>query len=265
VTALLAVALGAAGVGAAAGTAAFAATPAAPPGPATASAAAPALAPAATDAAPTSPGGAAVLALADLDGAPRSLEDLRGRIVVLNFWATWCIPCRAEMPLLDRVARRYAGRGVQVIGASADAPDRRREVERFARRLRLGFPIWIGATTADMVRLGLGEALPATAILDRDGRVAFAVLGPIEPGDLEARLDWLAGDRAAAPPAAHLDRFAAPTADRDEPGGPASPEGHDHPAEGPGPDHKGHGHAHGEKEDHAHGGVGIEGASLVPS
>jgi thiol-disulfide isomerase/thioredoxin len=209
----------------------------------------------AREAAPA-PAAAAALELEALAGGRASLQDLRGQIVVLNLWATWCIPCRAEMPLLAEVRERYRDRGVEVVGASADAPGRRREVEHFVRRQRLDFPIWIGATTADMERLGLGEALPATAILDRDGDIVFTILGPIAPGDLDERLDWLLGDRAAAPPAARLDRFADAAAGRGEAGGPHAHEGHGHES---------HAHEHDEKENHAHGGVGIEGASLVPS
>ena len=205
---------------------------------------------------------AAALELQTLAGERASLQALRGQIIVLNFWATWCVPCRHEMPLLAEVWERYRDRGVELIGASADAPERRREVERFVRRHRLDFPIWVGATTADLERLGLGEALPATAILDRDGGIAFTILGPIAPGDLEARLDWLLGDRAAPPPAARLDRFAGdahrPEGDEQEGPGGTGPAhaGHEHDA---------HEHDHGKEEDHAHGGVGIEGASLVPS
>jgi thiol-disulfide isomerase/thioredoxin len=176
--------------------------------------------------------------LVDLDGRPHDFAELRGSIVVVNFWATWCIPCREEMPLFVAMASRRAGAGVVFVGASADGRQDGRKVKRFADELGIGFPIWLGATTEDMTRLGLGTALPATAVLDRDGGVALRVDGLIDGPGLEAWIDWLLGDRTApAPPV---------------PVGSASPM----PAAGE------HDHHH----DHHHGpGVGLDGPSLVPS
>ncbi len=114
---------------------------------------------------------------------------------MLNFWATWCIPCREEMPMLVDLQRRYESRGVQVIGASADEEGTQKAIPSFARKHRINFPIWIGATTANMQRLGLGEALPATAIIDRDGQIVGRILGPLDKEDLENRIEWLLGDR----------------------------------------------------------------------
>ncbi|MGH9798119.1 MAG: TlpA family protein disulfide reductase, partial [Candidatus Polarisedimenticolia bacterium] len=174
------------------------------------------------------------------------------RVVVLNFWATWCVPCLREMPVLSDLQARYGGLGLTVIGASADPPDRMDRVRRFVRRHRPGFPIWTGATTRDMERLGLGEALPATALIDRDGRIAARFIGPFDEAVIESRVEWLLGDRTAPAPGHAL--VVAPSSaggPEAEPG--AAAEGHDH------------GHDHGGEEEHAHGGVGIEGASLVPS
>ena len=150
----------------------------------------------------------ATLALADLTGQTRRLQDYRGKIVVLNFWATWCPECRHEMPMLVTLAERYGARGVQVIAASADDEDTRKTIPIFAGEIKIRFPIWAGAVIADMKRLGLGGVLPATAILDRDGRIVARIIGEIQTGEVEKRLDWLLGDRATpAPPALvdHLD------------------------------------------------------------
>lgn len=186
------------------------------------------------------------LALRDLAGQERSLAEYRGRVVVLNFWATWCLPCRAEMPMLERVVQQYAARGVAVVGASADAPETQEKIAPFVRELALTFPIWTGATTEHMEAFGLGTALPATALLDAEGRIVFRILGPLDEHELLERIEWLlAAPAARGPrPAALLDAFAGAHA--------ADPH-----------DQEGHDHAKG--EDHAHGGIGMEGASLVPS
>jgi thiol-disulfide isomerase/thioredoxin len=150
----------------------------------------------------------ATLALADLAGQTHRLPEYRGKIVVLNFWATWCPECRHEMPMLVTLAERYGARGVQVIVASADDEDTRKNIPTFAGEMKIRFPIWVGAAIADMKRLGLGGVLPATAILDRDGRIVARIVGEVQAGEIEQRLDWLLGDRATpAPPVLvdHLD------------------------------------------------------------
>ena len=179
----------------------------------------------------------------DLEGRPGRIEDLRGSIVVLNFWATWCVPCREEMPLLSGIQDRFGPRRVRVIGLSTDEPGREEAVRGFVRQYNIDFPVWMGGTTEDMERMDLGTALPATAILDRDGRIVFRMLGLLRRDDLETRIEWLLGDRIGAPPEDRVDNF---------------PAAHEHP---PGETHD----AHGEEEDHAHGTVAMEGASLVPS
>ena len=175
--------------------------------------------------------GPATLALRDLEGRPQDLRDLRGSIVVVNFWATWCIPCREEMPIFVKLHERRASEGVRVIGASADAAGNEHAVEAFVREQQIRFPIWIGATTLDMERLGLGTALPATAIIDRDGTVATRAAGIIDEAGLDRWIGWLLGDRSA----------------------PAPPP----PVRVPIPHHE-HEHHHGT-------GVGLDGPSLVPS
>ena len=178
----------------------------------------------------------ATLALQGLSGDRQSLEHYRGRIVILNFWATWCLPCREEMPVFVRAREDYQARGVEIIGASADDASTRDQIEPFIEEYGINFPIWLGATVSDMERLGLGTALPATALIDRDGRVVARLLGLVEEPELIERLDWLLGDRArpAPPPLVnHLESA------KDE-------------------------HGEGEEE-HQHAAVAFEGASLVPS
>lgn len=131
------------------------------------------------------------LSLADLEGQTRDIASHAGRIVVLNFWATWCLPCREEMPLLDDLQKRYAGHGVVFIGASTDEADTRDNIQPFLEEHGITFRIGTGATAQDMERFGFSRALPATAIIDRDGRVAFRLLGPLKREHLVDRLDYL--------------------------------------------------------------------------
>ena len=123
---------------------------------------------------------------------------MHGDIVVLNFWATWCKPCIEEMPLLSRVQRRYGVDGVRVIGVSADAEAPARDVLEFARARKVQFAVWLGATTEDMKALGLGEALPATAVIDREGRIVARFTGELKKGDVETVLDRLLEEESAA-------------------------------------------------------------------
>lgn len=185
--------------------------------------------------------------LRDLSGQTQALEAHRGKIVVLNFWATWCRPCLQEMPMLVSVQSRYAARGIQVIGASADDENTQAQIPAFVKQLKLNFPVWIGATTDEMEKLGLGSALPATAVIDREGRIVGRILGMLEKRDLERRIEWLLGERkGAAPPdiVNNIEKQARAQGDK-----------HDHD----------HGHEHSGEERHSHGNPVMEGASSVPS
>lgn len=184
------------------------------------------------------PADAPELALKDMSGSEQRLSSFRNeKIVVLNFWATWCKPCREEMPLLISIQKQYANRGVVFIAASADAQETQNQIPGFVRKVKLNFPVWTGATVADMQKFGLGGALPATAIIDRDGRIVGRIIGVVQKDDLVKRIEWLLGDRQSPPPAVLARNMEEHTDDHD---------------------HKG-------DEEHSHGGVGVEGASSVPS
>lgn len=129
------------------------------------------------------------LTLEDPFGAEQRLTALKGRIVILNFWATYCIPCRTEMPDLAAIQNEYAALGVQVVGASADEVGEREKVLQFVKETRINFPIWMGAKTADMMRFGLGGALPGTVIIGKDGRVAKVISGVVNPANLKKQID----------------------------------------------------------------------------
>ena len=136
----------------------------------------------------------------DMDGKKVRVSDLRGKPIVLNFWATWCVPCRAEMPMLVEAEKEYASRGVVFIAASLDDRQTKPKIPEFIEQFKISFPVWLGASTMDLEDLKLGEALPATAFLDREGRIVARVLGQVPKNELYERLDWLTGDRSSSRP-----------------------------------------------------------------
>jgi cytochrome c biogenesis protein CcmG/thiol:disulfide interchange protein DsbE len=117
------------------------------------------------------------LALERLDRAGTlELSSLEGKVVVLNFWASWCIPCKEEAPFLEQLWREYRARGLVVVGL--DAKDFRRDARRFARRFGLTFPLVYdgpGDTLADWGVTGF----PETFVLDRQGRIVRAFVGDV--------------------------------------------------------------------------------------
>lgn len=140
------------------------------------------------------------LTLKDPSGTSQQVSALKGRIVVLNFWATYCIPCRKEMPDLAAIQNEYAALGVQVIGASTDEAADRNKVLQFVKGTKVNFPIWIGATTTDMIRFGLGAALPGTVVIGKDGRIAKVISGVVNQADLKKHIDAMlaAAEQTAA-------------------------------------------------------------------
>jgi thiol-disulfide isomerase/thioredoxin len=129
------------------------------------------------------------LTLKDLSGAQQSLAALAGRIVILNFWATYCAPCRIEMPDLTAIQNAYGALGVQVVGAAADTAEDKPKVLNFVRDTKINFPVWLGASAADMQRFGLTGALPGTVIIGKDGKIAKVMAGAVQQSQLAAQID----------------------------------------------------------------------------
>jgi thiol-disulfide isomerase/thioredoxin len=146
------------------------------------------------------PGPKAELNLKSMDGQRVRLSDYRSRVVVLNFWATWCVPCATEIPMLVKAEKDYRSRGVAFIAASVDDRKSRKNVPEFVNRYNISLPIWMDANADDMVRLQMGRAVPATAFLDPEGHVVFRVEGQLREEQLRERLDWLLGSRAGPAP-----------------------------------------------------------------
>jgi peroxiredoxin len=110
-----------------------------------------------------------------LDAGEISITDLRGRVVVLNFWASWCAECRPEMPGLDRLQREFGPRGLAVIGVNAREDPA--TIRRFANDLRLGFPLALDPGGKVNALYGV-VGLPTTFLVARDGRAVALGVGP---------------------------------------------------------------------------------------
>jgi thiol-disulfide isomerase/thioredoxin len=141
------------------------------------------------------------LKLTDLSGSQQSLGSLKGRVVILNFWATYCIPCKSEMPDLAAIQNEYAALGVQVIGASTDEIGDRQKVLEFVKETKINFPVWMGAGTADMLRFGLGSALPGTVVIGKEGQIAKVISGVVNQADLKKQIEAMLASTSAAVPA----------------------------------------------------------------
>ena len=112
-----------------------------------------------------------------LDGSAFRLTDLRGRVVVLNFWATWCVPCRAEMPEFNQMQRELEQNGLSVVGASVSPLDTPDVIRSFQRDVKQDYTIVRGAEEIGS-QFQNGPGLPVTHILDREGRIRKTFFGP---------------------------------------------------------------------------------------
>ena len=138
--------------------------------------------------------------LTDLQGRKVRLDDFRGRIVLLNFWATWCPPCRTEVPELIKWQREYGNRGLQIIGITYP-PQTRSQVTAFVRKTRINYPVALG-TEATKRLFTSSEALPVTVVVDSAGNVRDIIEGIVFPDEFDAKIKPLVTNqlRAAPPP-----------------------------------------------------------------
>jgi thiol-disulfide isomerase/thioredoxin len=149
------------------------------------------------------------LTLTDMEGKKVHLHDFPGKPVVLNIWATWCLPCREEMPMMVAAEKVWGPKGVVFVGASLDDSKTKKNIPAFLKEFQITFPIWTGATVDDLAKLHLGDAVPDTAFLDGDRVIFSRARGEIRKSELDERLEWVTGDRTRPAPQAlvvHLDK-----------------------------------------------------------
>jgi thiol-disulfide isomerase/thioredoxin len=130
-------------------------------------------------------------ALESLDGGRKPLKTWTGKVLVVNFWATWCGPCRKEIPEFIQMQQRLGGQGLQFIGIAIDEKDK---VQAYVREIGINYPVLVGELDAVEMSRSLGNelgALPFTVIIDRSGKVVHATLGATTEAKLEPVLKGL--------------------------------------------------------------------------
>ena len=130
--------------------------------------------------------------LTDRDGQPRSLADWQGKSLIVNFWATWCAPCRREIPLLDALQQEFGPKGFQVIGIAADYRDK---VLAYAEETKIGYPLLIGEQEALDAAAAFGVEVvgfPFTIFSDAEGRIVAAHVGELTRPQAEVILGAIA-------------------------------------------------------------------------
>lgn len=133
----------------------------------------------------------------DRAGATKTLADYRGKVVVLNFWASWCPPCLREMPSMERLRLKMAGRPLAIVALdSAETTD---EVNGFLSKMKLGFPILLDPDGSNTKRWKV-FALPTTFLLDAEGHVRYVLNGPTEwdEGEALAVIESMLAEMAAS-------------------------------------------------------------------
>lgn len=129
--------------------------------------------------------------LGDSDGVTVSATDFDGKVTLINFWATWCVPCVEEMPMLSKLQQNYANRGVQIVGIALDDPQK---ASVFARQLDVRYPVLVGTTDAILVGRQFGNRsgmLPYSVLMDSDGVIRWVYLGALDKNEVEEQIQAL--------------------------------------------------------------------------
>jgi thiol-disulfide isomerase/thioredoxin len=136
--------------------------------------------------------------LLDLKGGHHTLDEYKGKVVVLNFWATYCVPCTTEMPMLNQMQKRYQGT-IVVLAVSVDDELDRAKLQPFLHKHNADdLTLLVGPTVLDLSDWKLGDALPTTLFIDSKGEIAGKVEGALKKADVEKRLSEMTGTAPAA-------------------------------------------------------------------
>jgi peroxiredoxin len=138
--------------------------------------------------------------LADAKGKRLRLSDYRGKVVLLNFWATWCGPCKVEIPWFIEFQKEYQAKGFTVLGVSLDE-DGWKVINPFAAEQKINYPILLGNEEVNQ-RYGGIEALPTTLVIGRDGKIAYLHAGLVSRREYEKEILQLLGISVAGKPLA---------------------------------------------------------------
>jgi len=144
--------------------------------------------------------------LTDLNGNKVSLSSYKGRPVVVDFWATWCGPCRVEIPWFEQLRDQYASQGLEIIGVSADQLDKddaaklfteKRDISDFAAKMRMNYPVLIDAESIENSYGGLDD-LPTTFFIDKNGKIVASTIGLAPRDVIEADVKKAIGSGASS-------------------------------------------------------------------
>lgn len=126
------------------------------------------------------------------DGKPLIIDSLKGRPIIVNFWARWCGPCRKEIPDLAEMHARYKGKGLVIVGIAVEDADNRDSVREFARAYEMNYTVLIGGVQKSIeIMQALGNprsGLPFTIVIDRQGKIVAKKLGAMNKADMEAAI-----------------------------------------------------------------------------
>lgn len=121
-----------------------------------------------------------------LDGRQGALGQMRGKPVLLNVWATWCHPCRQEIPALEQLHQAYGPRGLQVIGVSIDQGDQEQGIREFMQEFGASYPVWLDPD-GEVATVFSTVGVPNTFLIGPDGQVLWKHVGPVKADDAELR------------------------------------------------------------------------------